>query len=200
MVTIPTSTTAQETENTQLSSLSQTSEGGNFISMETRPVVMVTESALQSVQDGQGIVTEYQDNSRSFLGNGDEKLAAQNTQSYTPSQQATVQPPQNDTPYATNIPSPEVPQEVSVSMETASEEAKEHMPTNENSLKTAEGEQSIQDYCMETACTETANNSEQMNMSLMFESGQQLTEEEASGVPHSNAVPTVNNATAVFTQ
>lgn len=192
MVTIPTSTTAQETENTELSSLSQTSEGGNFISMETRPVVMVTESALQSVQDGQGIVTEYQDNSHSF--------PAQNTLSYTPSQQATVQPPQNDTPYATNIPSPEVPQEVSVSMETASEEAKEHMPTNENSLKTAEGEQSIQDYCMETACTETANNSEQMNMSLMFESGQQLTEEEASGVPHSNAVPTVNNATAVFTQ
>lgn len=201
MVSIPTSTTAQETEVTQLSSLSQTSEGGNFITMETRPVVMVTESVLQSMQDGQGIVTEYQDNNHSLLGNGDEKLAAQAAQSYTPPEQATVQPQQTDTPYATKIPSHEIPQAVSVSMDSASEEeAKEHIPTYENSFKTAEREQSIQDYSMHTPCTETANNSEQMNVSLTFESGQHLTEEETPSVPHSNAVPTVNSTTAVFTQ
>ncbi|KAJ7391643.1 hypothetical protein OS493_017340 [Desmophyllum pertusum] len=229
MVTIPSSTTAQETENTQLSGLSQTSEGGNFITMETQPVVMVTESVLHSMQDGHGIVTDYQDNNHSLLGDGDEKLAAQNTQPYTPPEQTTVQPQQtdHDAQYA-KIHSPEIPvsvsmeatqdvsvsmettqdvsvsmettQDISVSMETASEEARERIPANENSLKTAEGEQSIEDYSTQTPCTETTNNTEQMNVSLMFESGQQLTEEEAPVVTHSSTVPTVNNTPAVFTQ
>lgn len=196
MVTLPTSTTAQETENTQLSSLPQASEGGNFITMETRPVVMVTESVLQSMQDGQGIVTQYQDNSHSLLGNGDDKLAAQDNQDYTPSEKATGSPQQNDTPYTTKIPSPEIHQVASVSMDTASEEAKERIPASENSLKTG-GEENVQDFTMQAACTETASN-EQMNVSLMFEGGQQLSEEEAPSVPHSNAI--INNTATVFTQ
>lgn len=209
MVTIPTSTTAQETENTQLNSLSQTNESGNFIAMETRPVVMVTESVLPSMQDGHGIVTDYHDDNHSLLGDRDEKLAAQDTQPYKLSEQTTVQPQQTDAPFETKIPSPkipqavtmmETPQDVLVSMETASKEPKEHIPANENSLKTAEGEQNIQGYTMQTPCTESTNNSEQMDVPLIFESGQQLSEDEASSISHSNVVPTVNNTTEIFTQ
>ena len=210
MVSIPTSTTAQAAENTQLNSLSQTSEGGNFITMETRPVVMVTESVMQSLQDGQGVVTDYHENNHSLLGNGGEKLAEQTTQSYTLPAQTTGTPQQTDTQFPTKIPLLEVSQtdsvpvetaqDVSAPMEAASDETKQHMVVNENSLDTAEEEQSIQDYSMQTPSTESTNNSEQMNVPLMFESGQQLTEETAAVASHSSAIPTVNNSTAVFTQ
>lgn len=202
MVNIPASTNAQETENTQLESLSQTNEGGNFIALETQPVAMVTESVLSSMQDAHGIVTDYQGSSHSLLGDRDEKLAAQDTQPFKLSEQTTVQPQQT---YKTKIPSSEIPhmmetpQDVLVSMETPSKEAEEHSPVNENSLKTAE-EQIIQGYTMQTPCTESSNNSGQINVPLMFESGQQLSEDEASSISHSNVVPTVNNATEVFTQ
>ena len=204
MVTIPTSTTAPETENTQLDSLSQSNEGGNFIAMETQPVVMVTEPVLSSMQDGHGIVTDYHDNNHSLLGDRDEKIAAQDTQPYKLSEQTTVQPQQTDAPFETKIPSPEIPhvvetpQDVLVSMETVSKEAKEHTPVNEDSLKTAEGEQNIQGYPVQTPCTESTNDSG--HVPLMFESGQQLSEDEASSISHSNVVPTMNNTTEVFTQ
>ena len=203
MVTIPASSNAQETENTQLDSLSQTNEGGNFITMETRPVAMVTESVLSSMQDAHGIVTDYQGNSHSLLGDRDEKLTAQDTQPFKLSGQTTVQPQET---YETKIPSSEIPrmmetpQDILVSMETPSKEAEEHTPVNENSLKTAEEEQIIQSYTMQTPCTESTNNCGQMNVPLMFESGQQLSEDEASSISHSNVVPIVNNATEVFTQ
>ena len=203
---IPTSTTAPETENTQLDRLSQTDEGGNFIAMETRPVVMVTESVLPSLQDGHGIETDYHDNNHSLLEDRDEKLAAQDTQPYKLAEQTTVQPQQSDAHYETKIPSPEIPpmmdapQDVLISMDTACEEAKEHTSADENSLETAKEEQNIQGYTVPAPCTETTNNSEQMNVPLMFESGQELSEDEASSISHSNTVPTVNNTTEVFTQ
>ena len=205
MVTIPTTTTALETENTQLGSLSQTNEGGNFIAMETKSVVMVTESVLPSVQDGHGIVTDYHD-SHSLLEDRHERLAGQDTQPYKLAEQTTVQPQQTDAPYENKIPSPEIPhmmetsQDVLVSMETASKEAKEHTPANENGLKTVEEEQNIQGYTVQAPCTESTNNTGHMNVPLMFESGQQLSEDEASSIPHSNVAPTVNNTTEVFTQ
>lgn len=92
---IPTSTTAPETENTQLDRLAQTDDGGEFIAMETRPVVMVTESALPSLQDGHGIETDYHDN-HSLLEDRDEQLAGQDTQPYKLAEQTTVQPQQSD--------------------------------------------------------------------------------------------------------
>ena len=205
MVTIPTSATASETENTQLDSLSQTNEGGNFIAMETRPVVMVTESVLPSMQDEHGIVTDYHDSNHSLLEQRDEKLAGQDTQPYKLAEQTTVQPQQTD-PYEAKIPSPEIPhmmetpQDILVSMETGSKEAKEDTPADENSFKTAEEEHNIQDFTVQTPCTESTNNSGQMSVPLMFETGQQLSEDEASSIPHSNVVPTVNNTTEVFTQ
>ena len=261
---IPTSTATPETENTQLDTLAQTDEGGNFIAMETQPVVMVTESVLPSLQDGHAIETDYQDNSHSLLedreeklagqdtqpyklaeqttvqpqqsdapyetesvlpslqdGHGietdyqdnnhsllegrEEKLAGQDTQPYKLAEQTTVQPQQSDAPYETKIPSPEIPQmmetpqDVLVSMDTACKEAKEHTPANENSLKATKEEQNIQSYTVPVPCAENTNNSGQMNVPLMFESGQQLSEDEASSISHSNAVP-VNNTTEVFTQ
>lgn len=203
---IPTSTTAPETENTQLDRLAQTDDGGEFIAMETRPVVMVTESALPSLQDGHGIETDYHDNNHSLLEDRDEQLAGQDTQPYKLAEQTTVQPQQSDAPYETKIPSPEIPhlmetsQDVLISIDTACKEAKERTPANENSLKTAKEEQNIQDYTVPAPCTESTNNSEQINVPLMFESGQQLSEDESSSISHSNAVPTVNNPTEVFTQ
>jgi len=214
MVTIPTTTTttttttALETENTQLDSLSQTNEGGNFIAMETKSVVMVTESVLPSVQDGHEIVTDYH-NSHSLLEDRDEKLAGQDTQDTQPyklAEQTTVQPQQTDAPYENKIPSPEIPhmmetpRDVLDSMETASKEAEEYTPANENSLKTVEEEQNIHGYTVQAPSTESANDNGHMNVPLMFESGQQLSEDEASSMSHSNVAPTVKNTTEVFTQ
>ena len=203
---IPTSTSEQGTDNTQLTGLSQTNDAANFISMDTtQPVVMVTESVLHSMQDSeQGITIHHQDN----------QLTAQDHQHNSGSQQ-TVAELQHSEQYTTKTPSPEIsgtmeaPQVVTVSMGTsqdlsgamvaASEDTKEHAPEPENSLKVLEGEHGIQDYTAEAPCGETADN-EPVTVSLMFENGQQLTGEESPIVSHANVVSTVNDAPAVFTQ
>ena len=203
---IPSSTCEQGTDSTQLTGLSQTNDSANFISMDTtQPVVMVTESVLHSMQDGeQGITTHHQGN----------QLTAQVHQHNSGSQQ-TVTELQHSEQYTTKTPSPEIsgtmeaPEVVTVSMETseglsvsmvaASGDTKEHTPEPENSLKALEGEHGIQDYTAEAPCGETADN-EQINVSLMFENGQQLAGEESSVVSHANVVSTVNDAPAVFTQ
>ena len=204
-----------------------TNEDASFVSMDTtRPVVMVTESVMPSVQDGGQdilITTQYQDNSQPLLGEGDNKLGAQDTQHYTDPQQTTVEREHTEAQYTTKVPSSQIPivmettQDVSVSMETtqsipvsmetsqgltvsmvaASGESKEYVSAHENSLEVT-GEESIQDYNTQTPCSETAAN-EPISMSLMFENGQQQTDEESVVASHANAVPTINTP-AVFTQ
>lgn len=248
MVSIPTSEPEQGTESIHLTSLPQTSEGRNFISVDTaQPVVMVTDSVLQSMQDGgQGISTSYKDNNQSLLKGGEDNLSAQDNQLathvsqiaaqgshlsvqenqyYAGSQQTnaehqlteaqhTATAPSSQVPFATEtvqgvsvsigtsegVPvSMETSQGLPVSMGAASEETKEHVTAHENSLKESEGEQSVQEYNTQSSCRETAGN-EQSGVSLMFETGQQLTEEETPVVSHANAFSTINNTPAVFTQ
>lgn len=226
MVSIPTSTAEQETDNTHLTSLSQTSKGGNFISMDTtRPVVMVTESVLQSVQTGEQSI---------ILEDGGTKLATQDNHHYTSAQEITVKHQQTESEYTNNGLSPEIPVAMetdrgvtvsletpqgvhvsidtaqgvpvsvvtpegsTVSMETASEEPEQHKTTHENSLNVSEGEQNIEGYNMQTPCGETTSN-RPVNVSLMFENSIQ-TEEDSSVVSHTNAASTINNTPAVFTQ
>ena len=220
VTSIPTATHEQETV---------ADEDTSFVSMDTtRPVVMVAESVMPSVQDGGQdilITTDYQDNNQPFLGEGENKLVAQDTQHYTDPQQTSVEHEHTAAQYTTKVPSSQIPivmettQDVSVSMETtqsipvsmetsqgltvsmvaASGESKEHVSARENSLEVTEGEQGIQDYNTQTPCSETAAN-EPISMSLMFENGQQQTDEESAVVSHANAVPTINNTPAVFTQ
>jgi len=248
MVSIPTSAPEQGTESIHLTSLPQTSEGRNFISVDTaQPVVMVTDSVLQSMQDGgQGISTSCKDNNQSLLKGGEDNLSAQDNQLathvsqiaaqgshlsvqenqyYAGSQQTNAEHQLTEAQHTATAPSSQVPfaaetvqgvsvsigtsegvpvsmetsQVLPVSMEAASEETKEHVTARENCLKVSEGEQSVQEYNTQSSCGETAGN-EQYTVSLMFESGQQLTQEETPVVSHANAFSTVNNTPAVFTQ
>jgi len=247
MVSIPTSAPEQGTESIHLTSLPQTSEGRNFISMETtQPVVMVTDLVLQSMQDGgQGIATNFQDNNQSLLRSGEDNsstqdnqlathvsqlatqgshLSSQEDQHYAGSQQTNAEHQLTEAQQTAKTPcqiafaaetaqgvsvsigtsggvpaSMETSEGLPVSMAAASEETKEHVTVHENSLKVSEGEQSVQEYNAQSSCGETAGN-EQSSVSLMFETDQQLTEEETPVVSHANAFSTINNAPAVFTQ
>lgn len=206
MVNAPTSTTVQAAGNTQLNSLSQTDVSENFLTMETRPMDMVTESVLQSLPGGQGVVRDYSENSDSLLGNQEEKLVAQSAQSFTAPLQITGTPQQTNAQFATDIcgvsqteSAPlETAQGVCTPMEAASDETKQLTVEDDNSLITTGEEHGIQDYSMQTPSTESTSNSEHMNMPLVFESDQQLAESTAAVASHSSAVPTLNNP-EVFT-
>ena len=212
---IPTSTSGQGTDSTQLTGLSQTNDDANFISLDTtQPVVMVTESVLHSMQDDEQGITRHEDNQVTAQDHQDNQLAAQDNQ-HNPGSQQIVAELEHSEQYTTGPPSPEIsvtmetPQVVTVSMGTSeglsvsmvagSEDTEERTPEPENSLKVLEEEHSIQDYTAQTPCGETADN-EPISMSLMFENGQQLAGEESPVVSHANVVPTVNDAPAVFTQ
>ncbi|XP_058970330.2 calcium-responsive transcription factor isoform X2 [Pocillopora verrucosa] len=206
VVNAPTSTTVQAAGNTQLNSLSQTDVSENFLTMETRSMDMVTESVLQSLPGGQGVVRDYSENSDSLLGNQEEKLVAQSAQSFTAPVQITGTPQQTNAQFATDIcrvsqteSAPlETAQGVCTPMEVASDETKQLTVEDDNSLITTGEEHGIQDYSMQTPSTESTSNSEHMNMPLVFESDQQLTENTAAVASHSSAVPTLNNP-EVFT-
>lgn len=167
---------------------------------------MVTESVLQSLPGGQGVVRDYSENSDSLLGNQEEKLVAQSAQSFTAPVQITGTPQQTNAQFATDIcgvsqteSAPlETAQGVCTPMEAASDETKQLTVEDDNSLITTGEEHGIQDYSMQTPSTESTSNSEHMNMPLVFESDQQLAENTAAVASHSSAVPTLNNP-EVFT-
>lgn len=206
VVNAPTSATVQAAGNTQLNSLSQTDVSENFLTMETRPMDMVTESVLQSLPGVQGVVRDYSENSDSLLGNQEEKLVAQSAQSFTAPVQITGTPQQTNAQFATDIcgvsqteSAPlKTAQGVCTPMEVASDETKQLTVEDDNSLITTGEEHGIQDYSMQTPSTESTSNSEHMNMPLVFESDQQLAENTAAVASHSSAVPTLNNP-EVFT-
>lgn len=201
----PTSTPAHAAGNTHLDSLSQTSMGENFLSMETRPIDMVAESVIQSLPGEQEVVRDFNENNDSLLDNREEKLAVQSTQSYTTPAEIIGTPQQNNAQFATDISGVsqtesaplETSQGVCIPMEASSDETKLTV-VDDNRLITAGEGQGIQDYTMQTPSTESTSNSEHMNMRLVFKSDQQLTENSATVASHSNAVPTVNSP-EVFT-
>lgn len=201
----PTSTPEHAAGNTHLDSLSQTSMGENFLSMETRPIDMVAESVIQSLPGEQEVVRDFNENNDSLLDNREEKLAVQSTQSYTTPAEIIGTPQQNNAQFATDISGVsqtesaplETSQGVCIPMEASSDETKLTV-VDDNRLITAGEGQGIQDYTMQTPSTESTSNSEHMNMPLVFKSDQQLTENSATVASHSNAVPTVNSP-EVFT-
>lgn len=201
---IATPTPEQASNRTQISSLAQVNDNGDFISMGTAtPVVMVTESTLHSIPHcSESVTTPYQDS----------QLSAQDNQHYGPPQLSPMEN-QHIEQYTAKAPSPQIPvsaeapQSEAVSMETSqnlpvsmvavSDDTKDPVPSQDNSLKATQQEQSVQDYNVQTQCGETAAN-EPISVSLMFENGQQLNEEESSGVSHTNTVTTVNVTPAVL--
>lgn len=220
MVSIPASSSEQQSDNTQFTSLSQANEEGNFISMATtRPVVMVPESVLQSVQEGGQTV---------ILEDGENKLrvAVGDNEHCTGTQQMSVELQHTDSAYE-NDASPQIPvvmeteQRVSVAMETTdvvpapittsqdlgvrietdSEQPKQQVTTRENSPKVTEEEQSLQDYNIPASCAAESSGTESISVSLLFASSQQqLAVEEPAVTTHTDTVSAVNNTPAVFSQ
>ena len=202
---IATPTPEQASNSTQISSLAQVNDDGDFISMDTTtPAVMVTESTLHSIQDcSEGVTTPYQDS----------QLSAQDNQHYGVPQPSTMEN-QRIEQYTAEAPSPQIPvsaetpqceavsmetsQGLPVSMVAVSKDTKDPTAAQDDSLKATQ-EQTVQDYNVQTQCGGTAGN-EPITVSLMFENGQQLNREESPVVSHANTVTAVNVTPAVFTQ
>lgn len=221
MVSIPVPSSQQQSDNTQFTGLSQANEEGNFISMATtRPVVMVPESVLQSVQEGGQTV---------ILEDGENKLhvGVRDSEHCTGTQQMSVELQHTESAYENNDASPQIPvvmetvqrvsvametndvvpapvttsQDLGVSIETHSEHPKQQATTHENSLKVTEEEQRLQDYNIPASCAAQSSGTDPISVSLLFAtSQQQLPVDEPAVTTHTDTVSAVNNTPAVFSQ
>lgn len=186
----------------------------------TRPVVMVPESVLQSVQEGGQTV---------ILEDGENKLhvAVRDSEHCTGTQQMSVELQHTESAYENNDASPQIPvvmetdqrvsvametndvvpapvttsQDLGVSIETHSEHPKQQAITHENSLKVTEEEQSLQDYNISASCAAQSSGTDPISVSLLFaNSQQQLPVDEPAVTTHTDTVSAVNNTPAVFSQ
>ena len=202
---ITTSTASQDAVSTQLTALPQAEEDGNFISVDAaQPVVMVTQSNLQSIQDVPcGVKVQYEENQRTV-------------QDSSVPQKTTVDHYDNDQ-FTSHSCSPQIPvsgvqthralansmetsdeitvslkssQDVSVSIETGSEGTSEQETERENCLKGSEMAQNNHDYNEHTRCSEPHGH-QSIPLTLLFENGQQVDEDESPVVSQNNSVANV---------
>lgn len=186
----------------------------------TRPVVMVPESVLQSVQEGGQTV---------ILEDGENKLhvGVRDSEHCTGTQQMSVELQHTESAYENNDASPQIPvvmetvqrvsvametndvvpapvttsQDLGVSIETHSEHPKQQATTHENSLKVTEEEQRLQDYNIPASCAAQSSGTDPISVSLLFaNSQQQLPVDEPAVTTHTDTVSAVNNTPAVFSQ
>ena len=186
----------------------------------TRPVVMVPESVLQSVQEGGQTV---------ILEDGENKLrvTVRESEHCTGTQPMSVELQHTESAYENNDASPQIPvvmetdqrvsvametnvvvpapvttsQDLGVSIETNSEQPKQQATTHENSLKVTEEEQSLQDYNIPASCAGQSSGTDPISVSLLFaNSQQQLPVDEPAVTSHTDTVSAVNNTPAVFSQ
>ena len=185
----------------------------------TRPVVMVPESVLQSVQEGGQTV---------ILEDGENKLhvGVRDSEHCTGTQQMSVELQHTESAYENNDASPQIPvimetdQRVSVAMETngvvpapvstsqdlgvsIETDSEQQATTHENSLKVTEEEQSLQDYNIPASCAAQSSGIDPISVSLLFANSQQqlpVPLDEPAVTTHTDTVSAVNNTPTVFSQ
>lgn len=202
---IATSSASQDSISTQLTALPQAKEDGNFMSVDAaQPVVMVTQSSLQSIQDVPcGVTVQYEENQRTVQ---DSSVPQKTTVDHYDNEQFTchscspqipVSGEQTPRGLANSVEtsgeitvSLETSQDVPVSIQTGSEGTSERETVRENCLKGSEMAPNNHDYNEPTQCSES-HSDQSIPLTLLFENGQQVTEDESPVVSQNNSVANV---------
>ncbi|XP_029192089.2 calcium-responsive transcription factor-like [Acropora millepora] len=202
---IATSSASQDSISTQLTALPQAKEDGNFMSVDAaQPVVMVTQSSLQSIQDVPcGVTVQYEENQRTVQ---DSSVPQKTTVDHYDNEQFTchscspqipVSGEQTPRALANSVEtsgeitvSLETSQDVPVSIQTGSEGTSERETVRENCLKGSEMAPNNHDYNDPTQCSES-HGDQSIPLTLLFENGQQVTEDESPVVSQNNSVANV---------
>lgn len=202
---IATSSASQDSISTQLTALPQAKEDGNFMSVDAaQPVVMVTQSSLQSIQDVPcGVTVQYEENQRTMQ---DSSVPQKTTVDHYDNEQFTchscspqipVSGEQTPRGLANSVEtsgeitvSLETSQDVPVSIQTGSEGTSERETVRENCLKGSEMAPNNHDYNDPTQCSES-HGEQSIPLTLLFENGQQVTEDESPVVSQNNSVANV---------
>lgn len=202
---IATSSASQDSISTQLTALPQAKEDGNFMSVDAaQPVVMVTQSSLQSIQDVPcGVTVQYEENQRTVQ---DSSVPEKTTVDHYDNEQFTchscspqipVSGEQTPRALANSVEtsgeitvSLETSQDVPVSIQTGSEGTSERETVRENCLKGSEMAPNNHDYNEPTQCSES-HGDQSLPLTLLFENGQQVTEVESPVVSQNNSVANV---------
>lgn len=202
---IATSSASQDSISTQLTALPQAKEDGNFMSVDAaQPVVMVTQSSLQSIQDVPcGVTVQYEENQRTVQ---DSSVPQKTTVDHYDNEQFTchscspqipVSGEQTPRGLANSVEtsgeitvSLETSQDVPVSIQTGSEGTSERETVRENCLKGSEMAPNNHDYNEPTQCSES-HGDQSIPLTLLFENGQQVTEDESPVVSQNNSVANV---------
>ncbi|XP_074614117.1 uncharacterized protein LOC141873918 [Acropora palmata] len=202
---IATSSASQDSISTQLTALPQAKEDGNFMSVDAaQPVVMVTQSSLQSIQDVPcGVTVQYEENQRTVQ---DSSVPQKTTVDHYDNEQFTchscapqipVSGEQTPRALANSVEtsgeitvSLETSQDVPVSIQTGSEGTSERETVRDNCLKGSEMAPNNHDYNEPTQCSES-HDDQSIPLTLLFENGQQVTEDESPVVSQNNSVANV---------
>jgi len=202
---IATSSASQDSISTQLTALPQAKEDGNFMSVDAaQPVVMVTQSSLQSIQDVPcGVTVQYEENQRTVQ---DSSVPQKTTVDHYDNEQFTchscapqipVSGEQTPRALANSLEtsgeitvSLETSQDVPVSIQTGSEGTSERETVRDNCLKGSEMAPNNHDYNEPTQCSES-HDDQSIPLTLLFENGQQVTEDESPVVSQNNSVANV---------
>lgn len=202
---IATSSASQDSISTQLTALPQAKEDGNFMSVDAaQPVVMVTQSSLQSIEEVPcGVTVQYEENQRTVQ---DSSVPQKTTVDHYDNEQFTchscspqipVSGEQTPRALANSVEtsgeitvSLETSQDVPVSIQTGSEGTSERETVRENCLKGSEMAPNNLDYSEPTQCSES-HGDQSIPLTLLFENGQQVTEDESPVVSQNNSVANV---------
>ncbi|XP_067037696.1 calcium-responsive transcription factor-like [Acropora muricata] len=202
---IATSSASQDSISTQLTALPQAKEDGNFMSVDAaQPVVMVTQSSLQSIEDVPcGVTVQYEENQRTVQ---DSSVPQKTTVDHYDNEQFTchscspqipVSGEQTPRALANSVEtsgeitvSLETSQDVPVSIQTGSEGTSERETVRDNCLKGSEMAPNNHDYNEPPQCSES-HGDQSIPLTLLFENGQQVTEDESPVVSQNNSVANV---------
>lgn len=202
---IATSSASEDSISTQLTALSQAKEDENFMSVDAaQPVVMATQSSLQSIPDVPcGVTVQYEENQRTVQ---DSSVPQKTTVDHYDNEQFTchscspqipVSGEQTPRGLANSVEtsgeitvSLETSQDVPVSIQTGSEGTSERETVRENCLKASEMAPNNHGYNDPTQCSES-HGDQSIPLTLLFENGQQVTEDESPVVSQNNSVANV---------
>ena len=198
---IATSSASQDSASTRLTALPQAKKDENFISVDAAHVVMVTQASLQSIQDVPcGVTVQYEENQRTVQDSSvPQKTAMDHYDNeqftcHSCSPQIPLSGEQTPRALANSVEtsgeitvSLETSQDVSVSVETGSEGTSEQETVRANCLKGSEMAPNNHDYNEPTQCSESHGH-QSIPLTLLFENGQRVTEDESPVVSQNNSV------------